>query len=45
VPGEFVSPELRDACARFLDELMTSIGSRGDEAAEREEWIPPERNV
>jgi hypothetical protein len=45
VPGEFVSPELRDDCARFLDELMTSIDSRREEQAERESWIPPERDA
>lgn len=46
MPGEFVSAELRDDCARFLDQLLTLIGSRREQPAEQDDWIPhePERD-
>jgi hypothetical protein len=47
-PGEFVSDELRDACARFLDEVRTQIHRR-EEPREADDWVPapppPERRL
>jgi hypothetical protein len=42
-PGEFVSDELRDDCARFLDELRTQIHRRG-EPVEHAGWVPAEKS-
>jgi hypothetical protein len=39
-PGEFVSDELRDDCARFLDELRTMIHHRGEAEVEAPDWVP-----
>jgi hypothetical protein len=38
LPGEFVSDDLRDDCARFLDELRTMIHRRGE--VEAADWVP-----
>jgi hypothetical protein len=38
-PGEFVSDQLRDDCARFLDELRTQIHRR-EEPPQRSGWVP-----
>jgi hypothetical protein len=38
-PGEFVSDELRDDCARFLDELRTQLHRR-EEARPDGSWVP-----
>ena len=40
LPGEFVSDELRDDCARFLDELRTMIHRRGEAEVEGADWVP-----
>ena len=42
-PGEFVSNELRDDCARFLDELRSQLHRR-DESRREAEWVPAPRN-
>jgi hypothetical protein len=44
VPGEFVSADLHDDCARFLDEVRRMIGSRRDRPIGRHDWIPPQRD-
>jgi hypothetical protein len=34
LPGEFVTEDLRDDCARFLDELRAQLSRRTDVAGE-----------
>jgi hypothetical protein len=41
-PGEFVSEELRDDCARFLEDLRALIDRRC-ERAEDDGWVPTPR--
>jgi hypothetical protein len=41
-PGEFVSDELREDCARFLDELRTQL-TRREEARDENGWVPAAR--
>jgi len=44
VPGEFVSDELRDDCARFLHDMRTLIGHRRELSPERRDaWVPGQR--
>jgi hypothetical protein len=41
IPGEFVSDQLRDDCARFLDDLRTTIDRRRETPPERRaDWVP-----
>jgi hypothetical protein len=43
-PGDFVSDELRDDCARFLDELRSQIHRR-DESRRDDGWVPAARQA
>jgi hypothetical protein len=40
LPGEFVSDELRNDCARFLDELRRLVELRHQPAPESAAWAP-----
>ena len=40
LPGEFVSDELRNDCARFLDELKRLVELRRELITDRAEWAP-----
>ena len=40
LPGEFVSDELRNDCARFLDELRRLVELRHEPAPESAAWAP-----
>jgi hypothetical protein len=41
LPGEFVTAQLRDDCARFLDDMRTTIGRRRETPSEkRNSWVP-----
>ena len=40
LPGEFVSDDLRDDCARFLDELRLLVELRRELAPDRAGWAP-----
>jgi hypothetical protein len=40
LPGEFVSEDLRNDCARFLDELRRVVGLRRELPSERAAWTP-----
>jgi hypothetical protein len=39
-PGEFVSEDLRNDCARFLDELRRLVGLRRELTPEKAAWLP-----
>jgi hypothetical protein len=40
LPGDFVSEDLRDDCARFLGELQTLIARRAEMPPDGAEWEP-----
>lgn len=40
LPGEFVSEDMRDDCARFLNELRALIGLRRELPPESAAWVP-----
>ena len=40
LPGEFVSDELRNDCARFLDELKRLVELRRELTTDSAEWAP-----
>jgi hypothetical protein len=40
LPGEFVSDELRNDCARFLDELRRLVELRRQPAPDSAAWAP-----
>jgi hypothetical protein len=40
LPGEFVSEDLRNDCARFLDELRRLVGLRRELTPEKAAWPP-----
>jgi len=40
LPGEFVSDELRNDCARFLDELKRLVELRRELTPDRAAWAP-----
>jgi hypothetical protein len=40
LPGEFVSDDLRNDCARFLDELRRLVELRRQPAADSAAWAP-----
>jgi hypothetical protein len=40
LPGEFVSDDLRNDCARFLDELKRLVELRRQPAPESAAWAP-----
>jgi hypothetical protein len=43
IPGEFVSEDLRDDCARFLDELRELVKRRHEEQPLWTAWMQGER--
>ncbi len=44
LPGEFVSDELRNDCARFLQDLRAAIGRRHESTPEKQAgWVPRPR--
>ena len=40
LPGEFVSDDLRNDCARFLDELRRLVELRRELTPDRAAWAP-----
>ena len=40
LPGEFVSEDLRNDCARFLNELRRLVGLRRELTPEKAAWLP-----
>ena len=40
LPGEFVSNDLRNDCARFLDELRRRVELRREPTPDRPAWTP-----
>jgi hypothetical protein len=40
LPGEFVSEDLRNDCARFLEELRRLVGLRRELTPEKAAWLP-----
>ena len=44
LPGEFVSDELRNDCARFLDELKRLVELRREPPPDSAAWAPGPRD-
>ena len=40
LPGDFVSEDLRDDCARFLGELQALIARREEMPPNGAQWVP-----
>jgi hypothetical protein len=40
LPGDFVSDDLRDDCARFLGELQALIARRAEMPPNGAQWVP-----
>jgi hypothetical protein len=40
LPGDFVSEDLRDDCARFLEELQALIARRAEMPPNGAQWVP-----